>query len=330
MRGWRTLRVTLLLLICCAYPAQAALFVEENLPYGGLVSEELAQQLAVASAWEQAATKAGEILGKDKVIRLAELPLPEIQAMALMSGMAGQPEIETRARQGIVRARVEIKPAPIAPSQKLADNTGRQRRAELLQELRTLLPEALLLTRKASALRLDRGARGEAVVMERLHFLSDHIVALMAYVPMLDEYNTVWEHPTRQLPQMEKLHEKAPYSPIIATALGELYMQNDRPLAALEALNKAMRLNPGHRVLSLRGMAQWWLGRPALAEEDMNRAIALYPEQVDYWLIRGSIRRDREDYSAMCGDYHQACVMGQCDALAGANNLCEALNQGGN
>lgn len=97
--------------------------------------------------------------------------------------------------------------------------------------------------------------------------------------------------------------------------------------AATRARNSA-RARLLARALEARALAQLRSGRPALAERDLDVALALMPERASLWLGRGAVRQMRERFEPMCDDYRQACVHGLCRGLAAAHERGQCLDAG--
>ena len=67
--------------------------------------------------------------------------------------------------------------------------------------------------------------------------------------------------------------------------------------------------------LYLRSLALMRSGNFVLAGRDLDRALALFPDDAELRLARGTLLRMKGETGAMCGDFYAACAGGMCDGL---------------
>ena len=113
--------------------------------------------------------------------------------------------------------------------------------------------------------------------------------------------------------------------PLLVIKAG-LLLEQARPQAALQALDgvenvgSASDAAPGERRLRaqglyLRSLALMRSGNFVLAGRDLDRALALFPDDAELRLARGTLLRMKGETGAMCGDFYAACAGGMCDGL---------------
>lgn len=72
-------------------------------------------------------------------------------------------------------------------------------------------------------------------------------------------------------------------------ARGDAYLKDGKKVKALQAYNKALRLNPENpSVYASRGAAYFFLGEYELAEQDFNKVLQINPHQADVYTALGS------------------------------------------
>jgi tetratricopeptide (TPR) repeat protein len=348
----------LLTMVFCPF-AGGADTIEREVRRGEVFRPEDAGRLAWAAAWLDGLQEAGDRLAADNAVRLARLDRLQRQGLAALMGLA---EVSVTAPfpatagglgdSGAVAVTLRV-PEGREISRRLGETEARRRQEELVMALRRLLPEILELADARRLAREDADAAASArngsfaadADVSEADMLAARLDALEAYAlyrRALEEFSGAWENPSAAFALLERAAALAPAELPLRLTLGELMLLLERPQGALRLL--ASLPAPGARDgqdgaereemllhvrgLHLRALAQLKSGLPALAENDLNEALAFAPERADLWLARGAARQVREHFDAMCGDYRQACVLGACEGLAAArrNGRCPAEN----
>ena len=147
-------------------------------------------------------------------------------------------------------------------------------------------------------------------------------VARAALSPSEDGWLTVADG----MDSMEKAARDYPEHPLLLTLLGEMYLRRDLPQLSIEACSSALEKAPDMpRARYVRALAHWRLQQPALAEADLSAALGTVrgheeDRAMELLLLRsrGAIRMLHDDAAGMCGDFHRACVLGDCEGLSQA------------
>ncbi len=199
---------------------------------------------------------------------------------------------------------------------------------ETLAARRALLAgEALSLAEDVGAVVARRGAEAEAPQSPRLLRLARGLEALDLFERCLPLFNGVWAAPEMVVRDMERATELDDGVPVFWTVLGEALFQTGRNRRSIEALDKAVELAPpAARPRHSRGIVYFDMNSVPLAEQDLNAALRLDPENPEYWRSRGVLRARQGERAGMCGDFLNACRLGLCDAYDNAlrNGRCPA------
>ncbi|MCR5563502.1 MAG: hypothetical protein K6F46_09100 [Desulfovibrio sp.] len=123
---------------------------------------------------------------------------------------------------------------------------------------------------------------------------------------------------------LEKAARDYPENALILTLLGEMYLRRDLPQLSIETSSSALEKKPDMpRARYVRALAHWRLQQPALAEVDLSAALGTVQgheedKSMEILLLRsrGAIRMLHDDEEGMCGDFHRACVLGDCEGLS--------------
>lgn len=246
-------------------------------------------------------------------------------------------------------------------SRLLADEDGRARYEDIVAALANLVPEAARLAETGRSLRVlralpdapDGGTPPDEPVIGRLNRLAGQVEAYSLYRAWLDQGTRGPARPeqgdgaagdSREMAVVDAALALAPDALPLRLARAELLLRQDRFRAAAQVLQDLPAARPSvspaggltardaaerrllARALEARALAQLRSGRPALAESDLDAALALTPERASLWLGRGAARQLRERFGPMCDDYHQACVRGLCRGLAAARERGQCQN----
>ena len=327
--------------------------------YGGQFSAEQAERLACTSAWMDGLVQASTELQNWPALRLADWDGFQRQVLAALLCLVDV-EVSRKkneeGQEGTVDASFRVRtPDAAALSSGMKDVDGLERQAEVLAAVSRLVPEALELAEKGHLLRthssagnadLEEGIPPDELVSERLDWLLAQLEAYALYQGWLERENAAQETGTDAEPDdgdtvLFRALSLAPQAWPVRLARAELLLRQDRYRTALQTVldlprpscadgeyEDTMRAVDVHlyvRGLHLRALAQLRSGQPALAEKDLDEALRLEPSRPELWLTRGAVRQIREEFEAMCGDYYQACALGQCFGLAAARERGQCL-----
>jgi len=314
--------------VICAPETHESAVITERRPFRGFVRRDMAERTARLAAdlaaWEQAARSLAREPDLHFINADSSLSLP-LDALAYMIfsirlealGVEGFPPHQ----QAIVKVSL-LPPKNLRAS--LLDALARQDLLELYAQVlarqRNLLERYEHFTTKL--LPLNPATDGGQEEMHRLQSIINELIALDLYLELLPEYNHNWATPETAMPQLLRAERLAPNNPLILLALAEVFLQTDRPVAALEYVERALRQTPdfarGHNV---KGAILLRKRLPSLAAESFGRAIALAPRNPVYYIHRGSAYLLLEEESAMCRDFKSACGLGDCDGLQWAKSV---------
>jgi tetratricopeptide (TPR) repeat protein len=317
----------------CAPETPPDTVMVERRPFRGFVRRDMAERTAKLAAnlaaWEQAA----RLLAKEPdlhFINADNITPPPLDGLARMLfstriealGMEGFPPHQ----QAIVKVSL-VPPENLRKS--LLDALPRQDLLELYAQVtaaqRSLLERYDHLS--ARLLPLNPATDGGQEENHRLKSIVNELIALDLYIELLPEYNHNWAAPEKAQPQLMKAERLAPNNPLILTALAEIFLQMDRPVSALEYVERALNQTPdfarGHDV---KGAILLRKRLPSLAAESFGKAIASAPRNPVYYMHRASAYLVLEEENGMCRDFKSACGLGDCDGLQWAKSVgrCEA------
>ncbi len=303
-------------------------------PFRSLVRRDMAERAAKLAAelaaWEQAA----RILAKSPELRFINA-----DAAPLLDGiirMAFSTRLEALGAEGFPphqQAVVKLSLQPPANLRKaLLEALSRQDLLELYVQVlaiqKTLLGRYDALS--ARLLPLNPLADGGQEEAHRLQNIINELAALDLYMETLPQYRLNESAPEALGAQLAEAEKLAPDNPLVLTALAEIRLRMDRPVLALEYVERALAQRPdfarGHDV---KGAALLRQRLPALAAEAFGRAIALSSRNAVYYMHRASAYLVLEEEEAMCRDFIKACGLGDCEGLQWAQNTgrCKAARQ---
>ena len=308
--------------------------IVERRSFRGFVRRDMAERTVRLAAdlhvWDQAA----RLLAKNPDLHFisesnAAPPLDALARMIYTSrttaiGVEGFPPNQ----QAIIRVVLQT---PENLRKTLLDALQRQDLLEIYTQVlsgqRKLLQQYDLLS--ARLLPLNPVTDGGREEMHRLKSIVNEMIALDMYCEILPQYNHNWSAPREAQIQLLNAEKLAPNNPLILTALAEVFLQMDRPVAALEYAGKAMTRAPEFaRVHDVRGAVLLRQRLPSLAAESFGRAIALSPRNSIYYMHRASAYLVLEEETNMCMDFKEACSLGDCEGLQWARGVgrCGAVN----
>lgn len=241
-----------------------------------------------------------------------------------------------------VAVAVRLVPAPEAA------RTGAAREEDALAVRR-----ALVLDLEATLLAVRRDwppslaeARKRAVALDAAAL---RLEALWRALEAAHEAAGPWSCGPGALSALERASRGAPENAALWLLLAEARLQRDLPQAAVASAGEALRLlgrdgarHPADARLAararyVRGLAHWRLGQPALAEADLDAALALGAEsaredaeRARRLRARGAVRLARRNVEGMCADFAAACALGDCEGLAAARGrgYCRSATTG--
>ena len=312
----------------CAPDTHKDAVITEHRPFRGFIrrdkAERTAKLAAALAAWDQAARALAREPDLQFIDADSNIPLP-LDALARMIfsirvealGVEGFPPHQ----QATVRISL-LPPESLRTS--LLDALPRLDLLELYAQ--AMARQRGLLERydhlAAKLLPLNPSTDGGQEEMHRLQNIVNELIALDLYLELLPGYNHNWKAPEATKPQLLRAERLAPNNPLVLLALAEVFLQMDRPVAALEYVERALRQTPnfarGHNV---RGAILLRKRLPTLAAESFGRAIALAPRNSVYYMHRGSAYLVLEEESAMCRDFKSACGLGDCEGLQWAKSV---------
>ncbi len=152
--------------------------------------------------------------------------------------------------------------------------------------------------------------REDGVVVGRI------LEALWLYYEALKYFQDTWQQPQKVhslLTEALKIHRQLP---CIVAALGEVELQMNHPLKALDHLNNALSMQKNRpRALYIRGLAHLRLQHLALAKQDISDALQQSPHMPSWYRARAAVHLALRDTPNMCLDLEQACSLGECQDL---------------
>lgn len=156
-----------------------------------------------------------------------------------------------------------------------------------------------------------------------------------------------WLAGPENLGPLEQAASGAPDNAAVLLLLAEARLRRGLPQGALAAADEALRLSLAKsdagdasdlglagRARYVRALAHWRLDQAALAEADLDAALAAAPasqaaqgeERARRLRARGAIRLQRRERAGMCADFAAACALGDCEGLAEARRRGHCLN----
>ena len=247
-------------------------------------------------------------------------------------------------------------PNPIELSANLPKIAERNRWEELIHDLESLSVEALDLAAQEHKVR-EQVASGSVIaanadvsITGRLGWLMEQMLAYAIYMDILRNYPADQQGSLQQLGMLEKALSHYPRSVPLNLAKAETLLYLDRPASAMRALSEISELllarqhfisegssadTPAKRITRrrqvslfyMRALAELGSGQPTLAEQDLDKALVLAPENPNLWLARGASRQINQQYDLMCQDYLQACALGECSGIMAARAQARCIGQ---
>lgn len=156
-----------------------------------------------------------------------------------------------------------------------------------------------------------------------------------------------WLAGPENLGPLERAASGAPDNAAVLLLLSEARLRRGLPQGALAAADEALRLSLAKsdagdasalrlagRARYVRALAHWRLDQAALAEADLDAALAAAPasqaaqgeERARRLRARGAIRLQRRERAGMCADFAAACALGDCEGLAEARRRGHCLS----
>ncbi len=152
--------------------------------------------------------------------------------------------------------------------------------------------------------------------------IARHLQALLTYMQEISTSFPLFEKSEEDFSLLKDLHNEAPHEPLIAMSLAELYMQNNAPFEALQAiditLNALPKLSYAHYV---QGLINVQLEQPALALDDFDKAVHLDKDTALFWRAKATAHALLHEREFMCEAFFQACYLGDCQGLANARKV---------
>ena len=306
----------------CAPEAQAESHITERRAFRGFVRRDMAERAAKLAAelaaWEQAA----RLLAREPDLRFINadsslsVPLDGLARTIFSTrleafGVEGFPPHQ----QAIVRMSL-LPPENFRTA--LLDALARPDLLELYAK--TLARQRILLEHydrlATRILPLNPVNEGGQEEMHRLQAVINELIALDMYLALLPDYSHSWRDSEKARLRLLQAERLARNSPLILTALAEVFLHTDRPVPALDYVERALRQAPDFaRAHNVKGAILLRKRLPSLAAESFGRAIALAPRNPVYYMHRGSAYLVLEEESAMCRDFKSACGLGDCEGL---------------
>jgi tetratricopeptide (TPR) repeat protein len=174
----------------------------------------------------------------------------------------------------------------------------------------------------APLLPLDARRQGGMETLHRLQSVVNEMRAVEIFLAQIPHHAGQWFSPQKAKDELTRAERLAPENPLILTSLAELFLQLDKPVAALEYISRALGKNTGYaRAHDVRGAVLLHQNLPALAVDAFSRAIALAPRNALYYVHRASAYLIQEEENGMCRDFQIACGLGDCEGLQWATGV---------
>ena len=334
------------LLIWLFFSSRAlAVEASSSMPFGGEFALEDAAAIASAHAVQILSQEASREFTAMPVAAFASniAGSPQAWAFAALGMYVCDQKIDTGTRPNRVTVTwctgVEDAPAIAMTEWVQAEMRQPERLAwyGLVHERRILLlNEALLLGADVSAYLTRRPEDASPPQSPRLRQLARSLTALdlfTACLPLYEENgdgNGAWADPQAVIQAMQRAVLLDEHISLFWETLGDAYRQINRTQLALEALDRAVVLDPqSAKARYLRALVHLAPRTISLAEQDLDAAIRLAPDRAAYFEVRGgSINAPRGDYEAMCRDFRAACLLGVCRALESARMVGYCADEG--
>lgn len=146
------------------------------------------------------------------------------------------------------------------------------------------------------------------------------------YQTLLRQYTTQWANPEATYTQLLTLAQKSPDNPLVQGAIAEVLLQLNKPHEAQLYSDRALANKAHYAYLyDTRGAIFLQLKLPTLATQDFTKAIAIDGHNPLFYLHRADSYLPRNKTAAMCEDFNQACVLGDCSSYQWAfeQQLCD-------
>ena len=165
---------------------------------------------------------------------------------------------------------------------------------------------------------------------EQLRNEINSLWSLFLYRSLLPDYAGLWANPEKLRVTLTEALKKTPDNPLLLGAMAEIALQKNRVTEAQERIEKA--LEEGWRFAFLHdihGLVYLRQQLPLLASQAFGVAIAGAPRDPQYRLHRASALLLMGESEAMCADFREACVQGDCSGLQWARGQGYCLAQSG-
>ncbi len=153
-------------------------------------------------------------------------------------------------------------------------------------------------------------------ILSQIKKVSNRIKALHIYFLELNAFDSTWTKPDQTVLALSEAMILDPDNTLLLLGIGECLVLLNRPYEGIKVLQKIALNSELHaRVLYMQGMASLQMYLPALAIKDITYALELDAEHPEWWNALGIAKLLSGDTKDMCGDFYQACAMGDCDGL---------------
>lgn len=289
--------------------------------FGGLIPQKTAARIIRAAARLQVLEKMAQELDNDLAAQLGATDLAQKRTLASavfpVSISINMPD--EGSNKLVATARVLNSPrntdTEIRKALRQTDNL--ELRFFTLQSMEQLVKEGMDLLQRSKKNRVIGTPGSESPFVGRLNTISEQLEAKGIYLDELRQFDATWRNPQEVALILEKAIPLDPTNSLLYLGFGEALLLLDRPYEALDALHTAANLpDTPARTFYMRGIAHLRLHLPTYADDDFTRAIERRPDKAIWWRARGAARLVAGDHENMCGDFYQACALGDCEGLA--------------
>lgn len=289
--------------------------------FGGLIPQKTAARIIRAAARLQVLGKMAQELDNDLAAQLGATDMAQKRTLAsAVFPVSISINIPEKGSDKLV-ATARILDSPRNTDTEIRNALRQTDNLELrfftLQSMEQLVKEGMDLLQRSEKNRLSGTPGSESPFVGRLNTLSEQLEARGVYLDELRQFDTTWRNAQEVALILEKAIPLDPTNSLLYLGLGEALLLLDRPYEALDALHTAANLpDTPARTFYMRGIAHLRLHLPTYAEDDFTRAIERRPDKAIWWRARGAARLVAGDHNNMCGDFYQACALGDCEGLA--------------
>ncbi len=288
------------------------------LPYTDAVNKSHVESLATASAYLLALERAAQNLHAFRSVRFTREYSPQAFAMALYDIAKQDITYTDTLNDTLPHLEAYVHLELLFPSFKAGIKTllAQGSLLQMYNDFLEILQKTVRRGEHILAACTRNNSTNHNEICKTLPRIAQSLEALWLYYEALHFFDDIWKEPETVRHLLQKsLHLDKRFAGTW-TALGEVQLQMDEALYALESLNTALTISPNAaRALYIRGLGHLRLQQPVLAVTDFRAALAQEPNNTAWLRASGIAYMMLNDIQSMCQDFEKACALGDCEGL---------------